>query len=138
MKDAPALHVPAESFTLPEPVRVSELLRGFAEPLLFIDLEGPADLDTMRTAVGLAMICWNLPVYEAVGSPLYAQGVRTLEKIHQQLPAAVSSCLRRLIHDRKTKYAEHAFLVTVEVVGDDVRSARLVAEARRPRRSVPS
>jgi hypothetical protein len=133
MKPAALLPIPKGDFTLPDATEVSKLLRDYAQPLLYIDPAGPADMETMRTAMGLAMICWNLPVYEAVGSPLYAQGMRTLEAVSAQVPAAVSACLKKLITERKTKFASHPFLATVEVVGDRPRSATIAAEARRPR-----
>jgi hypothetical protein len=135
MKASPQLQIPAEAYALPDAATVSEVLRKYARPLLYIDPEGPADLETLRTAAGLAMICWNLPVYEAIGSPLYAQGMQTLDKIKKQVPAPVGACLRRLLEDRKTKFAELPYLASVEVVGDDLSSAKIAAEARRPRRA---
>jgi len=133
MKASPQLQIPAEPFALPDPASVSEVFREYAEPLLYIDPAGPADLQTMRTSLGLAMICWNLPVYEAIGSPLYAQGMKTLDKIKAQVPAPVATCLQRLLEDRKTKFAQWPFLTTVELLGDDVQSALIAAEARRPK-----
>lgn len=133
MKPAPPLQIPEGDFSLPDATQVSKLLRDYAQPLLYIDPDGPADLDTMRTAMGLAMICWNLPVYEALASPMYAQGMRTLDAVSAQVPAAVAGCLQKLILERKTKFAALPFLVTVEVVGDRLRSATIAAEARRPR-----
>ena len=127
------LQISAEPGALPAPDSVSGLLREFAEPLLYADPAGPNDLDTVRTALMLAMICWNLPVYEALGSPLYAQGLRTLDAVEQQVPRVIASTLRRLIQDRKTKYAEHPFLVVVEVQGTNLKDATIVAEARIPR-----
>ena len=63
MKPAAQLSIPDGDFALPSADEVSKLLRDYAQPLLFIDPAGPADMETMRTAIGLAMICWNLPVY---------------------------------------------------------------------------
>jgi hypothetical protein len=119
---------------LPEPAEVSELLRDYAQPLLYADPAGPADVDTIRTAMSLAMMCWNLPVYEAIGSPLFAQGMRTLDAIMERVPAAVASNLRRLIDDRKTKFAELPFLAWVEVSGTTLTNATILAEARMPGR----
>src|SRR5215510_6281013 len=93
----PPLKITEEPYVVPESTQVSELLRDYAQPLLYADPAGPADVDTIRTAMSLAMICWNLPVYEAIGSPLFAQGVRTLDAIMERVPAAVASNLRRLI-----------------------------------------
>jgi hypothetical protein len=138
MKPAPLLQIPKGDFNLPDATQVSKLLRDYAQPLLYIDPDGPADLETMRTAMGLAMICWNLPVYEAIASPLYTQGMRTLEAVSAQVPAAVAACLQKLLEERKTKFAALPFLATVEVIGDRLKSATIAAEARRPRVPAPS
>jgi hypothetical protein len=118
---------------LPDAAEVSKLLRDYAQPLLYADPAGPADVDTIRTAMSLAMICWNLPVYEANASPLYQQGMRTLEAIMARVPGQVAASLRALIDARKTTYAAHSFLVVVEVTGATLEQATIVAEARRPK-----
>jgi hypothetical protein len=81
----------------------------------------------------LAMICWNLPVYEALQSPLFAQGMRTLDAVKQQVPGVIASTLRRLIDDRKSKFAGVPFLVLVDVKGTNLDDAMIEAEARLPR-----
>jgi hypothetical protein len=130
----PPLKISEEPFVVPEPTQVSEMLRDYAQPLLYADPAGPADVETIRTAMSLAMICWNLPVYEAIGSPLYAQGVRTLDAIMERVPTAVASNLRRLLVDRKTKFAAMPFLALVEVTGTTLENAKIAAEARMPAR----
>lgn len=130
----PPLKITEQHFSVPDSEKVSEMLRDYAEPLLYADPAGPADVDTIRTAMSLAMICWNLPVYEAIGSPLYAQGVRTLDAIIARVPGAVASNLRRLIDDRKTKFGSLPFLALVEVTGTTLENATIVAEARMPGR----
>jgi hypothetical protein len=114
------------------PSGVSEMFRAFAQPLLYADPAGPADVETLRTAVMLAMICWNLPVYETMGSPLYARGVRTLNAISEDVPRAVALTLRKLIEDRKTTFAALPFLVQVEVTGSTLQNASIIAEVRMP------
>jgi hypothetical protein len=126
------LKISEEPFAVPNSAKVSQLLRDYAQPLLYADPAGPADVDTIRTAMSLAMICWNLPVYEAIGSPLYAQGVRTLDAIMARVPPAVAANLRRLIDDRKTKFGSLPFLALVEVSGTTLENATIVAEARLP------
>jgi hypothetical protein len=126
------LKISEKPFAVPNSAKVSEMLRDYAQPLLYADPAGPADVDTIRTAMSLAMICWNLPVYEAIGSPLYAQGVRTLDAIMARVPAAVASNLRRLIDDRKTKFGSLPFLALVEVSGTTLENATIIAEARLP------
>jgi hypothetical protein len=129
----PPFQIPEGFVVLPDPAQVSELLRDYAQPLLYADPAGPADVDTIRTAMSLAMICWNLPVYEAIGSPLHQRGVRALDRIMASVPNAVASALRKLIEERKTKYAAFAFLVVVEVTGATPKNASIVAEARLPK-----
>lgn len=122
----------ADASLLPAPDEVSRLLRDYARPLLEADPAGPADIETIKTSMMLAMICWNLPVYEAQGNALYAQGVRTLDAVMTRVPPAVAATLRRLIEDRKQLLAAHPFLVLVEVTGTTPENAAIVAEARMP------
>jgi hypothetical protein len=118
---------------LPASSTVSELLRDFAAPLIYVDSEGPTNIDTLRTALMLAMICWNVPVYEATGSALYTRGVETLREIMQNVPDKVAAALKRLLSDRTSKFASAPFLVLVEVHGDTLMDATIVAEARAPK-----
>lgn len=122
----------ADVSPLPAPDEVSRLLRDYARPLLEADPAGPADIETIKTSMMLAMICWNLPVYEAHGSGLYAQGMRTLEAVIARVPPAVAATLRTLIEDRKQQLAAHPFLALVEVTGTTPENASIVAEARLP------
>jgi hypothetical protein len=130
----PPLKIGEQPLARPDSAKVSEMLRDYAQPLLYADPAGPADVDTIRTAMSLAMICWNLPVYEAMGSPLFAQGVRTLDAIMAGVPNAVAANLRRLIEDRKTTFGSLPFLALVEVTGTTLENATIVAEARLPGR----
>jgi len=132
---APAL-APEHSHTadtpsaLPDSRTASALMREYAEPLLYADPAGPADLDTMRTSMMLAMICWNLPVYQAVGHPLYEKGVQTLDKVMRSVPRSVASTLRLLLDQRKQSYADAPFLISVDVTGTTPKNALIVAHAR--------
>jgi hypothetical protein len=131
MSDKPQSAAPRVApHALPESSEVSELIRDYARPLLYVDSDGPADMDTFRTSMMLAMICWNLPVYEAAGHPLYAQGIRMLEAVEKRVPAVVAAKLRALIEARKSAHAALPYLVNVEVTGSTLRDARIVAEAR--------
>jgi len=127
------LEISSDPGAVPDTLEVSALIRDFAEPLLYADPAGPADVETIRTAMMLAMMCWNLPVYEATGSPLYAQGVRTLDAITERVPAVVGVKLRKLIEDRKLRFASVPYLVIVEVTGTTLKNATIVAEARMPK-----
>jgi hypothetical protein len=115
---------------VPTADEMSVVLRDFAAPLLYVDPAGPSDVETVRTAMMLAMICWNLPVYEAEGSPLYAQGKRTLEAVGKQVPDSVAATLERLIEHRKTTLTSMPFLVLVEVKGTTPENATITAQAR--------
>ena len=128
----PGLKIEPETFAVPPSNEVSAILREYAEPLLYADPAGPADVETIRTSMMLAMICWNLPVYEATGSPLHAQGVRTLDAVLAKVPKTVATRLRKLLEDRKTKFGALPYLVMIEVQGTTPENATIVAEARMP------
>ncbi|MEY4582913.1 MAG: hypothetical protein RL701_7616 [Pseudomonadota bacterium] len=128
------LKISTEPSPLPDTTRVSEMLREFAQPLLYVNAGGPADLEEIRTAMMLAMMCWNLPVYEALGNPLYERGVKTLAAIREQVPRVLANALKKLVEERKTKFADVSFLVLVEVTGTQLSDAAIVAEARLPPR----
>jgi hypothetical protein len=117
---------------LPELDEAAALFRAFSEPLVYADPAGPADIVTLRTALMLAMMCWNLPVFEAQGSPLFEQGMRTMRAIVKDVPSVVAITLRALIETRITKYAGLSFLLLVEVTGTNVKDATIVAEPRAP------
>ena len=129
-KQAPLLTIPPEPIALPDPQSVAELLRDFAAPLLYVDKCGPVNIDTLKTTIMLAMICWNVPVYEATHSPMYARGERTLNQIKSQVPQRVTKALDQLIESRKTTFADRPFLVIAEVLGTHPNDASIVAEAR--------
>jgi hypothetical protein len=129
-KQAPLLTIPAEPTALPDPQSVAELLRDFAAPLLYVDKSGPHNIDTLKTTIMLAMICWNVPVYEATHSAMFARGERTLSQIKAQVPPRVTQALDQLLQSRKTTFADRPFLVIAEVLGTHPNDASIVAEAR--------
>ena len=129
-KQAPLLTIPAEPIALPDPQSVAALLRDFAAPLLYIDRSGPLNIDTLKTTIMLAMICWNVPVYEATQSAMYERGERTLSQIKAQVPKRVTKALDQLLVSRKTTFADRPFLVIAEVLGTHPNDASIVAEAR--------
>ena len=130
LKQAPQLTIPPEPIALPDPQAVAALLRDFAAPLLYVDKSGPMNIDTLKTTIMLAMICWNVPVYEATQSPMFQRGERTLQQIKAQVPARVNKALDQLIESRKTTFADRPFLVIAEVLGTHPNDASIVAEAR--------
>jgi hypothetical protein len=137
LKQAPPLTIPPEPIALPDPQTVAALLRDFAAPLLYIDRGGPLNIDTLKTTIMLAMICWNVPVYEATQSPMYERGERTLNQIKAQVPERVTAALDQLIESRKTTFADRPFLVIAEVLGTHPNDASIVAEARSALSSFP-
>jgi len=122
---------PNSSATTPlDPAEVSETIRAFARPLLYLDPAGPADLETLRTAMLLAMMCWNLPVYEATNSRLHTHTKQALVAALELVSAPVRACLRQLIADRRTKFNALMFPVIVEVHGSSLADAQIVAQAK--------
>jgi hypothetical protein len=128
------LQIPVEPGPLPEALEVSALVREFAQPLVYAEPAGPADLEALRTSLMLAMICWNLPVYEATGSSLFAKGTRTLSEISKNVPRRVGAALQQLLVTRKSKFADRAYLVLVEVEGTTLADATIIAQAKHPKR----
>jgi hypothetical protein len=112
---------------------MSETIRAFARPLLYLDPAGPADIETLRTSMMLAMICWNLPVYENTNARLYAHTKKALDAALHLVPAAVRACLHRLVDDRTTKFGEVPCAILVEIHGSSLDDARIVAEAMTPK-----
>lgn len=132
LKQSPLLTIPDEPVSLPEPNAVAALLRDFAAPLLYVDQggRGPVNIDTLRTTIMLAMICWNVPVYEATHSQMFQRGQRTLSQIKAQVPPRVIKAIDALLESRKTTFADRPFLVIAEVLGSHPSDASIVAEAR--------
>jgi hypothetical protein len=119
---------------------ISETIRMFAQPLLYLDPAGPADIETLRTAMMLAMICWNLPVYENTNARLYVHTKKALDAALNLVPVSVRACLHRLVDDRKSRFGEIPFAILLEVQGSNLDDARIVAEAKftRPQRTSAS
>jgi hypothetical protein len=126
------LKLDPEAGPLPEPEQAAELFRAFAQPLVYVDPAGPADIETLRTALMLAMMCWNIPVFEAQGSPLFEQGMRTMREVVKGVPSIVATTLRELIETRITTHARLSFLLLVEVTGTSLETASIVAQPRAP------
>jgi hypothetical protein len=105
---------PAAPISMETSEAMSETIRAFARPLLYLDPAGPADIETLRTSMMLAMICWNLPVYENTNARLYAHTKKALDAALDLVPAAVRACLHRLVDDRTTKFGEVPCAILVE------------------------
>lgn len=115
----------------PAPGKVSEMILDFAEPLLSLGADGPPDITALRSALVMAEMCWNLPVFEKANNAAYGQFKRGFDDVLQASPGPMADLLRQLIHDRKTRFAGVPFLVTVRVEGAGS-DAKVVAEARMP------
>jgi hypothetical protein len=134
----PAQPNPGPTTTPCDSAKASELFRAFAEPLLYVDPAGPSDLETLQTSVALAMMCWNLPLFETTQPNLFARTKQTLKDAMQMVPTKVATCLRQLIKARASQLADAPFLVTVEVQGTSLADARIVANARLPQARISS
>lgn len=119
-------------------VKVSETFFQFAQPLLQADPEGLGDLETLRSVVQLAEMCWNLPVLETARAPGHAAMREGFAAVLGKLPSGLAEPLQRLLTDRETIFGDVPFLISVRVEGDSLADARLVAAARMPRSTVQS
>ena len=59
-----------------EPGKISEMILDFAAPLLDVAPGGPANIEGLRAAMKIAMVCWNLPAYQDAKHPLGVEGQR--------------------------------------------------------------
>jgi hypothetical protein len=106
----------------------------FAQPLLDLDPSGlPQDLQSMRSVLEIAMLCWNVPVMERFSSGttgLHAR--REIDRAFQHAPAAVREAIRERLHARTTQFGVVPVYLLVRLEGTDLANARLIAEARMP------
>jgi hypothetical protein len=134
----PADPNPDQATTPWDSAKASEMIRAFAEPLLYVDPAGPSDLETLQTSMALAMMCWNLPLFETKQPALFARTKQALDAAMKMVPAPVAACLRRLVKARASQLAAAPFLVTVEVQGTSLKDARIIASAKLPPAGVSS
>jgi hypothetical protein len=134
----PAQPNPEQTTAAWDSAKVSETFRAFAQPLLDVDPAGPPDLETLQTSTALAMMCWNLPLFETTHAALFARTKQALDSAMKLVPRPVAACLKQLIATRTQQLAAAPYLVTVEVQGTSLKDARIVAEARTPAPSVAS
>lgn len=111
------------------PGKISEMILDFARPLLD-EMGEPRSLDDLRNAFLLVTICWNLPVFEKVGGPSYENMRRQLDHALTVVPKPVVVILERLMHDRKTTFAQIPFYVIAEIRGTTLENCKVHAEAR--------
>jgi hypothetical protein len=116
--------------TLP---KISETLIAFAQPLVQA-LEGPPSIEQLRSIMTLAMIAWNLPVYERIGDP---EGVAMREMFNDaiaQVEPEVRQVMSDLMYARLTRFAHDPRLALVEIREVGHGEASVVATASLPQR----
>lgn len=106
------------------PGKFSEMFLEFAAPLL-ADGEPPT-VHALRSALRIAMVCWNAAYLRSMGDKTFDEMLAT---VVAGAPAQGRAILERLLHDRVTRYGGIPVLLDVDVEGDDVRTARVVARA---------
>ena len=117
-----------------EPAKVSDMMLEFAEPLLDYESGGPRDVSELRTALRLATLCWNAPVYAARGDYTF---MRAIESVLASMPAEVSGRMRAMMAARRGRFAAVPFAVIADVAGTTVAEARITASAYLPGEPAP-
>lgn len=107
-----------------EPGKVSELLLDYAAPL-FED-GYPPDVESLRAAMRIAVVCWNAAFLEMTGDASFRQ---MLAPFLANATAEGRAVMQRLLEERKTRFGAIPVLLDVEVEGTDVMHARIVARA---------
>jgi len=134
MSETRLFRIPLDTAQQPERGKVSEMLLEFAEPLLYLDPQGPADIQAFASCLQLAELCWNLPILERNGSrssPRLRTQLRTqFEQILAVVPKPIADVLKNLIETRKVRFGHIPILIRSRVEGDHLNDARVVAEAR--------
>jgi hypothetical protein len=114
------------------PGKISELIWEFARPLR--DEAGePRNIDDLRNVLTLATLCWNLPLFERDGVPELADMQASFQGTLGSVPEAVAGLLRRLVEERKTRFAEIPFYIVAEIRGTTLDDCSVHAEARQAR-----
>lgn len=137
-KNATGLYkIPLDPGGKPEPGKVSEMFLEFAQPLLEIDPGGPPNVQALNSIMMLAVTCWNLPVMEAQKDAQSSATRKMFDAAMLQMPSIIRDVLLQLVNDRTGKFGAVPFFLTVRVEGKSVKSARIIAEARLPKASMP-
>jgi hypothetical protein len=108
------------------PVKISEIMLEFAQPLLSPESGGPRNIREVRIALRLATLCWNAPLYAACGDYTFT---RAIERVLASASAEVSSRMRAMMADRQGRFAAAPFAVSADAVGTGVGTARISASA---------
>lgn len=95
---------------------------------------GPPDIQSLRTVMTLAAVCWNLPIMVAKKDAEAAATQQMFDNAMAQVPRPLGQVLLGMIEDRKTRFGAVPFYVVPHVEGTTPKNARIVAEARMPGR----
>ena len=113
----------------PLPGKISEMMLDFARPLL--DVMGqPRDINDLRSAFELVIVCWNLPIFERERHAEAVAHRRHFDSVVASFPDPLSSALLGLVESRKTTFGQVPFMVLVEVRGTSLDDCTIYAEAR--------
>jgi hypothetical protein len=112
-----------------EPGKFSDMLVEFAQPLLALH-EGPKTGEVVRQILNVASVCWNAPVYEALGD---GQFMHALEAVMVGAPPPAREILRDMLRDRRARLQDVPFAVLTDVIGEDAEEIRVQAAAYLPR-----
>jgi hypothetical protein len=112
-----------------EPVKISDMMLEFAQPLLGFESGGPRDISELRNALQLATLCWNAPVYAARGDYTFKPAI---DSVLASMPAEITRRMRAMMADRRGRFAAVPFAVIADVAGTTVAEARITASAYLP------
>lgn len=116
---------PAHHSKLPP---MSATLLAFAKPLLD-QVEDPPTAKTLQGILNIAVVAWNLPLYEKAKHPNAAKFRADLESALSSMPAQGKATIAAMTTDRGTTYADDPRLAFAEVVTDPSGKAEVRATA---------
>jgi hypothetical protein len=108
------------------PGKFSEVIVEFAQPLLYVEPDGPPDIKALRNVISVATVCWNAPMWEVQGdrSPM-----QQLQPTLMTAPPPIAAAMRKMLASRLTRYAGVPHTIIAEVTGSSLEDARVVARA---------
>jgi hypothetical protein len=114
------------------PAKFSEMILEFAQPIFDL-MGGLQTIEQLKSGLNIAVLAWNLPVFEQTKSPKLPEHRAVFEKMVASAPEEARVVIRQLLEDRKGRFGLVPTFVFVTVEGDTLDNARVVAEARMPR-----
>lgn len=113
------------------PAKFSEMIQEFAQPIFDL-MGGLRTIDQLRSGLNIAVLIWNLPVFEQTKSPHLQDYLAAYEKMLAAVPEEGRVVLRQLLDDRRDRFRLVPTFVFVTVEGDTLDNAKVIAEARMP------